>query len=218
MVKIFNNSNHPVPHYATYGSAGVDLYANIGQPIILKPGEVEMIPTGVFLQLPENIEAQIRPRSSMGRDGVIIPNSPGTIDSDYRGEVKVLLMSISKDKIIMPGQKIAQVVFSKFEKVVFEEVDSQYDLTSTSRGEGGFGSTGKFSHGAKEDMVKRMLKEGKKMRRPWQNGYLFSYDGVMASMVTEDGKTLTAFKPISDLVISEQDEWEEAAAFRMQII
>ena len=143
-VKIVNKSKYPDPQYATPGSAGIDLYADIKEPLILKTGVIEKVPTGIFLEMPDNIEGQIRPRSSMGAKGIIIPNAPGTIDSDYRGEIRVLLTSINGDKIIMPGQKIAQIVFGIVVKPEMVSLQEASQLSDTERGDGGFGSTGDF--------------------------------------------------------------------------
>ena len=141
-VKIVNKSSYPVPQYATAFSAGMDLKANIETPIVLGPLERVMIPTGIYMEIPEGYEAQVRPRSGLAaKHGISVANSPGTIDADYRGEVKVILVNLSKDAFtINPGERIAQMVVAKFEKVEWVEVE---ELSETVRGEGGFGSTGK---------------------------------------------------------------------------
>ncbi len=141
-VELINKSNHPAPKYATPLSAGVDLYANTDGPITLEPLERTLVPTGLYMALPEGTEAQIRPRSGLAfKQGLTVLNSPGTIDADYRGEVKVLLVNLSNKSVtISDGERIAQMVVAKFEKVEFNEVE---ELSSTQRGEGGFGSTGK---------------------------------------------------------------------------
>jgi dUTP pyrophosphatase len=140
-VKIVNKSKYPSPAYATPYSAGVDLKANIDEPVTLGSLDRTMIPTGLFIQLPEGYEAQVRPRSGLAaKHGLSVTNSPGTIDSDYRGEVCVLLVNLSKDPFtIEPGERIAQMVIARHEHVEWEEVDA---LDESSRGAGGFGSTG----------------------------------------------------------------------------
>lgn len=140
-VKIVNKSNYPSPAYATPYSAGVDLKANIAEPVTLGSLERTMIPTGLFIQLPEGYEAQVRPRSGLAaKHGITVTNSPGTIDADYRGEVCVLLVNLSKDQFtIEPGERIAQMVIARHEHVEWEEVEQ---LDESSRGTGGFGSTG----------------------------------------------------------------------------
>ena len=141
-VKIVNKSEYPSPAYATPYSAGVDLKANISEPVILGSLERTMIPTGLFIQLPEGYEAQVRPRSGLAaKHGITVTNSPGTIDADYRGEVCVLLVNLSKDPFtIEPGERIAQMVIARHEHVEWEEVEQ---LDESLRGAGGFGSTGK---------------------------------------------------------------------------
>ena len=140
-VKIVNKSAYPSPTYATPYSAGVDLKANIAEPVTLGSLERTMIPTGLFIQLPEGYEAQVRPRSGLAaKHGITVTNSPGTIDADYRGEVCVLLVNLSKDPFtIEPGERIAQMVIARHEHVEWEEVER---LDESSRGTGGFGSTG----------------------------------------------------------------------------
>ena len=140
-VKIVNKSRYPSPAYATPYSAGVDLKANIDEPVTLGMLERTMIPTGLYIQLPEGYEAQVRPRSGLAaKHGLSVTNSPGTIDADYRGEICVLLVNLSKDPFtIEPGERIAQMVIARHEHVEWEEVDQ---LDESSRGAGGFGSTG----------------------------------------------------------------------------
>ncbi|MBO7584629.1 MAG: dUTP diphosphatase [Bacteroidales bacterium] len=140
-VKIVNKSAYPSPAYATPFSAGVDLKANISEPVTLGSLERTMIPTGLFIQLPEGYEAQVRPRSGLAaKHGITVTNSPGTIDADYRGEVCVLLVNLSKDPFtIEPGERIAQMVIARHEHVEWDEVEQ---LDESSRGTGGFGSTG----------------------------------------------------------------------------
>jgi dUTP pyrophosphatase len=141
-VEIINKSEHPLPHYATGGSAGCDLRANLSNNVVLKPLERKLIDTGIYIALPVGTEAQIRPRSGMAyKEGVTVLNSPGTIDADYRGEVKVLLVNLSAvEATIQNGDRIAQMVIARHEIANFKEVSS---LSETLRGEGGFGSTGK---------------------------------------------------------------------------
>ncbi|MBF0760618.1 dUTP diphosphatase [Dysgonomonas mossii] len=141
-VKIINKSQHPLPEYATPYSAGVDLRANIENPITLKPLERTMVPTGLYLELPQGYEAQIRPRSGLAaKHGLTVLNSPGTIDADYRGEIRVILVNLSNDNfVINNGERICQMVIAQHAQVVWEEVDS---ISETERGNGGFGHTGK---------------------------------------------------------------------------
>ena len=141
-VKIVNKSNHRLPEYATPGSAGMDLKANTSEPIVLKPLERQMVPTGIHIQLPEGYEAQIRPRSGLAaKHGISIVNAPGTVDADYTGEIKVILINLSNENFVVnPGERIAQMVVARYERVEWDEVAT---LDETERGEGGFGSTGK---------------------------------------------------------------------------
>ena len=141
-VKIINKSAFPTPEYATELSAGLDLKADIETPVILKPLERAMVPTGLFIALPEGTEAQVRPRSGLAaKFGVTVLNTPGTIDADYRGEIKVILVNLSnQDFVVNTGERIAQMVVAKFEQVEWDEVEV---LDETVRGEGGFGSTGR---------------------------------------------------------------------------
>lgn len=141
-VKIINRSVHPLPAYATSGSSGMDLRANIEAPIELQPLERNLVPTGLFIELPEGYEAQIRPRSGLAvKQGITCLNTPGTIDADYRGEIKVILINLSQEKqVILPGDRIAQMVVQKVEIVTWEPVEV---LNSTVRDAGGFGHTGK---------------------------------------------------------------------------
>ena len=140
-VKVINKSNHQLPRYETSGSAGMDLKANILEPIVLNPLERELVPTGIFIQLPEGAEAQIRPRSGLAaKSGITVLNSPGTIDSDYIGEIKVVLINLSNNTFVVnPGDRIAQMVVAKYERVEWKEVK---ELEQTERGDGGFQSTG----------------------------------------------------------------------------
>lgn len=141
-VKIINRSANPLPAYATSGSAGMDLMAHIVTPLILKPLERQLIPTGLFIELPEGYEAQIRPRSGLAyKHGVTILNAPGTIDADYRGEIKIILVNISQEPhVVHPGDRIAQMIIGKAEQIGWELVSV---ITETERNHGGFGHTGK---------------------------------------------------------------------------
>ena len=141
VIKIINQSGNNTPHYATAGSAGMDIRANLPSPITLQPLQREMVPTGLFIELPEGYEAQVRPRSGLAnKQGVTCLNSPGTVDSDYRGEIKVILINLSsQEQIIQHGDRIAQMIIAKVEKVKWEVVQQ---LNETQRGEGGFGHTG----------------------------------------------------------------------------
>lgn len=141
-VKIVNKSNHRLPEYATPGSAGMDLKANIDEPFVLKPLERQIVPTGLFIALPDGYSADIQPRSGLAaKYGVTVANSPGLCDPDYRGEIKVILINLSNENFVVnPGERIAQLVIRHFEKVEWNEVST---LDKTERGEGGFGHTGK---------------------------------------------------------------------------
>ena len=141
-INIINTSSNPLPTYATAGSAGMDIRANLSDSIALNPLERMLIPTGLYVQLPTNYEIQIRPRSGMAlKQGITCLNTPGTIDSDYRGEIKVLLINLSNEiQIINNNDRIAQMVFAKTETVELIAVDV---INETERGEGGFGHTGK---------------------------------------------------------------------------
>lgn len=140
-VKIINNSKNPLPAYQTDLSSGVDLYANLDNSVVLKPLQREIIPTGIFLELPENIEAQVRPRSGLSaKYGITVLNTPGTIDADYRGEIKVILVNLSNDDFtVTNGMRIAQLVFSEVKRV---NLISTKEINITKRGDGGFGHTG----------------------------------------------------------------------------
>lgn len=141
-VKIVNRSSFDVPSYATPQSAGMDLKANISEPIVLEPLQRVLVPTGLFIALPEGYEAQVRPRSGLAvKHGITVLNTPGTIDADYRGEIKVVLVNLSNEAFkIEAGERIAQMVVARHEKVEWVMADN---LDDTERGEGGFGSTGK---------------------------------------------------------------------------
>ncbi len=141
-VKIVNKSHHALPAYATEGSSGMDIRAFISSPIQLAPLERVLVPTGIFIAIPSNLEVQIRPRSGLAiKQGLTCLNTPGTIDADYRGEIKVILINLSNEpQKIQDGDRIAQMVFQQVEKASWELVDI---LDETERGEGGFGHTGK---------------------------------------------------------------------------
>ena len=141
-VNIVNKGSQPIPEYATEQSAGVDLRANIEDGILLEPLSRTLVGTGLYIQLPKGFEAQIRPRSGLAaKHGITVLNAPGTIDADYRGEIKVILINLSHQSFVVnPGERIAQMVIAAHEKVEFNVVDK---LDETARGEGGFGSTGK---------------------------------------------------------------------------
>ena len=141
-VKIVNKSSFDTPFYATERSAGMDIKANIEEPITLQPLQRAMVPTGLYIALPEGAEAQIRPRSGLAaKHGITVLNTPGTIDADYRGEIKVILVNLSnEDFVINPGERIAQMVVARYEQVEWDAVEV---LDDTERGAGGFGSTGR---------------------------------------------------------------------------
>ena len=141
-VKIVNQSGHALPEYSTPNSAGMDLRAKLDKPVILKPMERSLIPTGLFMELPEGFEAQIRPRSGLAlKKGISIVNSPGTIDADYRGEIGIILINLSDtDFVVNDGERICQMVINKVETISWLEVSS---LEESERGKGGFGHTGK---------------------------------------------------------------------------
>ena len=140
-VKIVNKSQWPDPAYATVASAGMDLRADIAEPVVLKPLERRLVPTGIFIELPAGYEAQVLPRSGLAtKHGVTVINSPGTVDADYRGELKVSLVNLSSEPFeIVPGERIAQMVVAAHETVEWEKVEA---LSETERGAGGWGSTG----------------------------------------------------------------------------
>ncbi|WP_242131057.1 dUTP diphosphatase [Aestuariivivens marinum] len=140
-IKIINKSNHDLPHYETLASAGMDLRANLSEPRTLKPLERSIVGTGLFIELPVGYEAQVRPRSGLAaKKGITVLNAPGTIDADYRGEIGVILVNLSNEDFeIQNGERIAQLVIAKHERTGWIEVEA---LSETSRGEGGFGSTG----------------------------------------------------------------------------
>jgi dUTP pyrophosphatase len=141
-VKIKNESSFELPAYATSGAAGMDIRANIAEPLSLQPLERTLVPTGLYMELPEGYEAQIRPRSGLAiKQGITCLNTPGTIDADYRGEIKVILVNLSNEtQLIAPGDRIAQMVVQRFQQVNWVPVET---LTSTERNAGGFGHTGK---------------------------------------------------------------------------
>lgn len=140
-VKIVNNSKHPLPKYETDASAGMDLRANLDSPVLLKPMQRVLVPTGLFIEIPIGFEAQVRPRSGLAiKKGLTVLNTPGTIDSDYRGEVMVILVNLSaEDFVINDGERVAQMVIARHETASWIEVDG---LQKSDRGAGGFGHTG----------------------------------------------------------------------------
>ena len=140
-VNIINNSANPLPAYETSGSAGMDLRASLDQPMVLEPLQRAMIPTGIHIALPEGYECQIRPRSGLAaKHGITVLNSPGTIDADYRGEIKVILVNLSNEPFtINPGERVCQMVISRYSRAEWVEVET---LDETERGSGGFGHTG----------------------------------------------------------------------------
>ena len=140
-VKIINRSHHQLPAYATPGSAGMDIRAFVKYPIVLQPLERVLVPTGIYLELPVGYECQIRPRSGLAlKHGITIANTPGTVDSDYRGEVGIILINLSKEPfVINDGERICQMVISRYQRVEWEEAET---LDSTERGAGGFGHSG----------------------------------------------------------------------------
>lgn len=143
IIPIVNHSHHPLPAYATHGSSGLDLRAFIPIPVQLAPLERVLIPTGLHIAMPNHLEAQIRPRSGLAiKQGLTCLNTPGTIDADYRGEIKVILINLSNEiQVIQDGDRIAQIVFQQVEKMEWQLVEN---LETTQRGEGGFGHTGKI--------------------------------------------------------------------------
>ncbi len=142
-VKIINQSSNALPEYATEGSAGMDLRAHLAGPLVLRPGERQLVPTGLFIELPQGYEAQVRPRSGLAlKHGITCLNSPGTIDSDYRGELKIILINHSHEaQTLHPGDRIAQMVVSPVVQVSWESVEA---IGETARNAGGFGHTGKI--------------------------------------------------------------------------
>lgn len=141
-IPVINQSDNPLPEYATDGASGMDIRAFINEPVALHPMQRTLITTGLFLELPEGYEAQIRPRSGLAiKQGITVLNTPGTIDADYRGEVKVILINLSNEIVtIQSGDRIAQMVFQKVERIKLKDAEK---ITDTSRGSGGFGHTGK---------------------------------------------------------------------------
>lgn len=141
-VKIVNRSRHPLPDYSTPLSAGMDLRANLSESFTLKPLERRLVPTGLFIELPEGFEAQIRPRSGLAlKKGISVVNTPGTIDADYRGEIGIILINLSEvDFVVNDGERICQMVINKVEKIAWTQVNS---LEDSERGVGGFGHTGR---------------------------------------------------------------------------
>ena len=142
IIKVVNKSGRDLPQYATEWSAGVDLRASITEPIVLEPMQRAMVPTGLYMEIPKGYEGQVRPRSGLAaKHGITVLNTPGTIDADYRGEIRVILVNLSSQAFeIQPGERIAQMVFAKHETAHWEEVS---ELEESARGAGGFGSTGR---------------------------------------------------------------------------
>lgn len=141
-INVINKSTNPLPEYATAGSSGMDLRANLQEPVSFRPLERLLIPTGLFIELPAGYEAQVRPRSGLAvKQGITCLNTPGTIDADYRGEIKIILINLSgEEQVISHGDRIAQLVIQKVEKAFWKETD---ELAITARNEGGFGHTGR---------------------------------------------------------------------------
>lgn len=141
-VKVINKSRFDLPQYETIHAAGLDLKANTDEPIVLKPLQRTLVPTGIYIELPDGCEAQIRPRSGLAaKHGISLVNTPGTIDPDYRGEIKVIVVNLSDTEFeLKPGERIAQMVIARFERIEWNEVET---LSESDRGEGGFGSTGR---------------------------------------------------------------------------
>ncbi len=145
MIRIYNKSKNALPAYASERAAGMDLRADLAVPVMLQPMERKLIPTGLFIELPDDCEAQVRPRSGLAlKHGITVLNSPGTIDADYRGEVCVILINLSDEPFeIQPGERIAQMVVAPFRQVKLQPVETLEELSSTERGTGGFGHSGK---------------------------------------------------------------------------
>lgn len=142
-IKIINHSNNPLPEYATLGSSGMDIRASLSEPMVLQPMARDLVPTGLFVEIPLGYEIQIRPRSGLAiKQGITCLNTPGTIDADYRGEIKVILINLSAEpQTILPGDRIAQMVLQRVEQIQWVPAT---ELGASERGEGGFGSTGKI--------------------------------------------------------------------------
>lgn len=140
-IQVINKSKHPLPQYATLHSAGMDIRANLSEPVVLKPMERRLVPTGLYIALPPGYEAQMRPRSGLAlKRGITLLNTPGTIDADYRGEIGIILINLStEDFVIEDGERIAQMVIARYEQAEWQEVEI---LDETGRGSGGFGHTG----------------------------------------------------------------------------
>ncbi|MCQ2287074.1 MAG: dUTP diphosphatase [Bacteroidales bacterium] len=140
-IRVVNVSNNPLPEYASDGAAGLDLRAFLNEPVVMKPLQRVLVPTGIRLELPAGFEAQVRSRSGLAiKNGIAVLNSPGTVDSDYRGEIKVILVNLSDaDFVVHNGDRIAQLVVARYERIDFQLVE---ELTKTERNEGGFGSSG----------------------------------------------------------------------------
>lgn len=145
IVKIYNKSQNQLPSYASACAAGMDLRADLSEPVVLQPFERKLIPTGLFIELPGDCEAQVRPRSGLAlKHGITVLNSPGTIDADYRGEIGVILVNLSQEPFeIRPGERVAQMVIAPFRQVELQPVEALETLSGTERGDGGFGHSGK---------------------------------------------------------------------------
>ena len=141
-IKIINRSSNPLPGYATPGSSGMDIRASLDQPETIKPLQRVLVPTGIFMEIPQGYEVQVRPRSGLAiKQGITCLNTPGTIDADYRGEIKIILINLSaEEQVILPGDRIAQLVVQKVEQASWQQVE---ELEATERNAGGFGHTGK---------------------------------------------------------------------------
>ena len=146
MIRIYNKSTNPLPAYASANAAGMDLRADLSEPVVLQPLERKLIPTGLYIELPTDCEAQVRPRSGLAlKHGITVLNTPGTIDADYRGEIGVILVNLSNEPFtVNPGERIAQMVVAKFQQEELVEVAKLEDLSDTERGAGGFGHSGKL--------------------------------------------------------------------------
>lgn len=160
IIKIYNKSNNPYPEYATVNSAGFDLCAYVDEPVVLNPMERKLIPTGLYMELENGYEAQVRPRSGLAlKKGVTVLNTPGTVDSDYRGEVGVILINLSNEPFVVNnGDRIAQMVIAKYEYATFVYAQNLNELSKTERGDGGFGHTGVVSGTITREQMKDLEK------------------------------------------------------------
>ena len=160
IIKIYNKSNNPYPEYATVNSAGFDLCAYVDEPVVLNPMERKLIPTGLYMELENGYEAQVRPRSGLAlKKGITVLNTPGTVDSDYRGEVGIILINLSNEPFVVNnGDRIAQMVIAKYEYATFVYAQNLNELTKTKRGDGGFGHTGVVSGTITREQMKDLEK------------------------------------------------------------